>query len=277
MHDEPDEEEQSREDALLRPGTSTAPHHDWWQTYFDDDFLELYRPHLPRRRTRREVAGVQEMLGLPVGSKILDLACGWGRHTLPLTEAGYRVCGLDRSEFLLSRARDRAGSPVEAPFICGDMRQLPLRPDFDAVLSLFSSLGYFLDDAEDLRVLTAVRTALVPGGLFLLDTMHRDRVVRDFVQRDWWEAGGRAVRVERDFDAISGIYSERLWWSAPAADGTKEYAMRIRTATEWARLLAAAGLQPLHWYGGWDSRDFTERSPRLIIVAAAAGEPPARA
>ncbi len=210
------------------------------------------------------------MLGLPVGSRILDLACGWGRHALPLAEAGYRVCGLDHSEFLLRRARDLAGiASADIAFVRGDMRQLPLQQEFDAVLSLFSSLGYFLDDAEDLRVLTAVRAALQPGGLFLLDTMHRDRVVRDFVQRDWWEAGGRTVRVERDFDAISGIYSERLWWSAAGANGSKEYAMRIRTATEWEQMLSRPGLRPLRWYGGWDLRDFTERSPRLIVVATA--------
>jgi SAM-dependent methyltransferase len=242
----------------------------WWQDYFDDDFVRIYRPFLTPRRTAREVAGVVEMLELPAGSRILDLACGWGRHAVALARMGYRITGVDASETLLRHAARRARSAgVEVEWVHGDVRVLPWREHFDAVVCLFSSLGYFLSDEEDLRALRAARDALRPGGRFLLDTMHRDAVVREFAERDWWTGeNGEHVWVEREFDALAGVSHEWLRWRVPdGAEGEKYHAIRVRTATEWDRLLRQAQLEPEAWYGGWRQEPFTHRADKLIIVA----------
>lgn len=240
----------------------------WWKDYFDRDFVHLYRPFLTPERTRGEVAGIVEMLDLPSGARVLDLACGWGRHSVALARAGFAVTGLDLSETLLRVARRRAErAGVSVDWVRGDMRELPWTAEFDAVLSLFSSLGYFVSDEEDLRVLRAAREALRPGGFFLLETMHRDHIVGGYADRDWWEADdGTLVWVEREFDAVEGVSREWLRWRRGDRSGEKFHELRVRTATEWDGLLRRAELEPVDWYGDWEFAPFTHTSADLIVV-----------
>jgi ubiquinone/menaquinone biosynthesis C-methylase UbiE len=242
----------------------------WYRDYFDADFLRIYRNLLPADEAREEAESVVQALGLGAGDRLLDLGCGWGRHSTAFADLGLAVTGLDLSELLLREAA--AGARPGAAWVRGDVRDLPFRDAFHAVVSLFSSLGYFLDDGEDLRVLRDVRQALRPGGSLLIETMHRDLVARDFAERDWWEDGnGGYVRVEREFDAVAGVSHETVHWrTSNGRTGAKRHSIRIRSATEWAAILAAAGFVPTAWWGSWDFDPFTTASDRLIVMASAA-------
>ena len=83
---------------------------DWWAEYFDAQYLLEYSPIFDLARDRREVARLVEILGLPAGSRVLDVPCGQGRHAHLLAEAGYDVDGLDLSRELLARAKDRSSA-----------------------------------------------------------------------------------------------------------------------------------------------------------------------
>lgn len=240
----------------------------WWRDYFDDAFVEIYRDFLTPQRTEREVEGLREMIPLEPGAAILDLACGWGRHSVALARAGFRVTGLDFSETLLARAGKRAqAAGVALELVRADMREIEWSGRFDAVLSLYSSLGYFLSDEDDLRVLRGVQRALGPRGLFVLETMHRDHIMGGYAERDWWTTdSGATVWVEREFDAVEGISREWTRWSKGEKRGEKFHEMKLRTATEWDRLLREAGLVPMDWYGDWGLAPFTHRSEDLIVV-----------
>ncbi|HEU4562219.1 MAG TPA: class I SAM-dependent methyltransferase [Longimicrobium sp.] len=240
----------------------------WWEAYFDETFVSVYRDFLTPERTQREVEGLLEMVPLPPGGEVLDLACGWGRHSIALARAGFRVTGVDQSETLLARGCKRAqAAGVNVEFVRGDMREIAWRGRFDAVLSLYSSLGYFLSDDEDLRVLRGAAGALRPDGMFVLETMHRDHIVGDYASRDWWETDdGITVWVEREFDAVEGVSREWTRWSKGKESGEKYHELRIRTATEWDALLRRAGLVPLDWYGDWELAPFTHASTDLIVV-----------
>ena len=241
----------------------------WWQSYFDEDFFALYSPLLPAEETRQEVETVVELLQLERGARVLDLGCGWGRHAVELARLGCSVVALDQSPVLLERGRALAREAgVEVEWVEGDMREIGREGEFDAVLSLFSSLGYSGGDEDDVRVLHAARNALRDGGSFLMESMHRDQVARGYLESDWWEGtDGRPVWVEREFDPVAGVSREWLRWLAGGAVREKYHEIRIRTATEWARLLDAAGLEPLAWYGGWELSPFSLRSDQLIVVA----------
>src|SRR5438128_2565024 len=115
-----------------------------WSTFFDEAYMTIYAPFLSTEKTRQEVEELVHLLNLPQGSAILDLGCGYGRHALLLAALGYRVTGLDRSEPLLHRAQsDAAAQGVQVRWVHDDMRRLSFEDEFDVVLSLFSSFGYF--------------------------------------------------------------------------------------------------------------------------------------
>jgi SAM-dependent methyltransferase len=264
-------------DGFVPERTAEDPPADrpWWDGYFDETFVDVYRDFLTPERTEREVAGLREMVPLPAGGRVLDLGCGWGRHAVALARGGFRVTGVDLSETLLERARRRAAAAgVEVEWVRGDVREVAREGGYDLAVSLFSSLGYFLSDDEDVRVLSAARRALGPDGAFVLETMHRDHVVGGFAERDWWETeGGTTVWVEREFDPVDGVTREWLRWSRGGKSGEKYHEMRLRTATEWDALLRRAGLVPVDWYGDWELAPFVHTSPDLIVVCRVGTDP----
>lgn len=256
----------------------------WWRTYFDRRYFEMHADLFPEERSRREVAGMRELLGLPHGARVLDAPCGWGRHTELLAAAGLRTIGADLSYELLEQvSRTDADAwlrsdPLvdDAPFavyVAADIRHLPFADDsFDAVLNVFTSLGLFLNDDDDLAALREARRVLRPGGALLLESMHRDDVIAHYAERDRWSLpDGTEVRVRRRFDPVAGISRERLEWRRGETRGRKSHALRLRTATEIDALLRRAGFRRIEYFGDWDGRPFHHTAESLIAVARDGG------
>lgn len=242
---------------------------EWWQSYFDAQYLLEYEPLFSLERDRREVSRLIEVLGLPVGARILDVPCGQGRHAHLLAEAGYDVRGLDYSRHLLSVARERGTGP-RLRYVQGDMRALPARwtGRFDAVVNLFTSFGFFLHPADDVRVLAGFARVLAPGGVLVWHGGSRDGIMAKFLARDWWRTrDGTLVAHERSFDPLSGVMTIQSTWSGPRTNGEREHRIRLYTASRLAALLAAQGLIVEQAYDGWSTNPLTRRSSEMLLVA----------
>lgn len=244
-------------------------HSEWWRHHFDAEYLREYEPLFTLERDRREVARVIEVLGLPASSRVLDVPCGQGRHAHLLAEAGFRVDGLDLSPHLLARARARGAGPT-LRYRRGDMRRLPAEwtNRFDAVVNLFTSFGFFIDPADDARVLAEFARVLRAGGVLVWHGGSRDGVMSGFLERDWWQTGdGTIYAQERRFDPLSGILSVESRWSGPNGAGQREHRIRLYTATRLAELFAAHGLIIEAAYDGWRERPMTRQSSEMLLVA----------
>jgi SAM-dependent methyltransferase len=237
----------------------------WWRAgYFDDAYFHLHDPFFPEATSRAEVAAMIELLGLPDGARILDAPCGWGRHTTLFAEAGFDAFGADLSAELIAHAPESA-----VRYVTADLRALPFADaSFDAVLNVFTSLGLFARDADDILALAEARRLLRPRAPFLLETMHRDEIIAVYAEKDAWKLpDGTAVRVRRRFDPVTGISHERLRWRKGEQRGEKRHALRLRTATEIHGLLHAAGFENIDYFGDWNGESLRHDSPRLIAVA----------
>ncbi len=210
-----------------------------------------------------------EVLGLPSGSKVLDVPCGQGRHSHLLAEYGFDVTGLDYSEYLLDRARARGEGPG-LRYEHGDMRRLPKRwtGRFDAVLNLFTSFGFFLDPADDARTIAEFARVLRPGGTLIWHGGNRDGVMARFLARDWWETeDGSLVAQERSFDPLSGVLTVKSVWRDAKARGEREHRIRLYTPTRIAEMCAAAGLIVEEGFESWEDRPLTRRTSNMMLVA----------
>lgn len=246
---------------------------EWWKHHFDAEYLREYEPLFTLERDRREVARVIDVLGLPSGARVLDAPCGQGRHAHLLAEAGFRVDGLDLSRHLLARARERGTGPM-LRYHRGDMRRLPSewRARFDGIVNLFTSFGFFVDPADDQRVITEFARVLRAGGILLWHGGSRDGLVARFLERDWWQTqDGTLYAQERRFDPLSGMLSVESRWAGPRGRGQRDHRLRIYTASRLAELCAEAGLIVEGAYDGWRDRPLTRRSSEMLLVARKLG------
>ena len=255
--------------AYLHGMPNRAQPTEWWKTYFDAQYLLEYEPLFALERDRREVSRIIELLGLPTGSRILDVPCGQGRHAHLLAEAGFDVDGLDYSTELLAQARKRGTGP-RLRYTRGDMRKLPARwaGKFDAVLNLFTSFGFFTLPADDQRVIREFARALAPGGTLVWHGGNRDGVMARFLSRDWWQTrDGTLVAQEREFDSLSGALTVSSVWSGPSGGGSRQHSIRLYTPTRLAELCADAGLTVIEAFDGFRARPLQRSSSEMLLVA----------
>lgn len=240
---------------------------EWWRDYFDASYVRRFA--VDPEQTVAEVLMLRDLLPEPPGD-LLDVACGEGRHSVALAQAGFSVIGLDASADLLALARERAAAAgVEATFVAGDMRALPYTDCFDAVINMFTAFGYFSDEAENQAALNGMARALKPGGRLVMELAHRDAAVSTLQANDWYELDdGTVVWMRRHFDMVRGtLTSIDRWRDADGNEEERAHRIRLYTPTELAAMLRAAGLYPTAWYGSLSLHALSPQAPRMIVVA----------
>jgi SAM-dependent methyltransferase len=239
-----------------------------WDAFFSDFYLRAYADEERQSEADAEALAAARLAGCPPGGDLLDVPCGFARHSVPLAHAGYRVVGVDRSPALLAEAKRRAGGGRWPKLVPADYRELPF-PDesFDAALNLFTSLGY-LGDQEDTSVLGEVCRVLRPGARLVIETLHRDLLVRQFRDQDWRLMGqGRLLLEQRTFDAAGGVaQTTQTLIDRTGRRESRSFSVRVYTATELLAMLARAGFEEPRCHGDLDGRPF-DTDTRLVIVA----------
>jgi SAM-dependent methyltransferase len=238
-----------------------------WDAFFSEFYLRAYATDERDEQAEAQALAAARLSGCAEGSELLDVPCGFGRHSLPLAAAGYRVTGVDRSQVLIDEAARRG---ADAKFVRADYRELPFPDDgYDAALNLFSSLGY-LGDEEDTRALTEIRRVLRPGARLVIETNHRDALVERWRDTDWYLVGeGRLLLDQRTFDPAAGIaQSTQTLIESGGERESRTWSLRVYTATELTGMLNRAGFESARCYGDLEGGPFGTGT-RLVIVATA--------
>jgi SAM-dependent methyltransferase len=244
--------------------------------WFEDDSLwrELYPFMFPEERFRlgeEEVDKVARLAGPAERPDlaVLDLCCGPGRHSVPLAQRGMRVTAVDRTRFLLERARERArqaGLAVE--FVESDMREFRRPGAFDLALSLFTSFGYFGPREEDLRVLRNLQASLKPDGVLVIDVVGKEWLARQFQQTRSRSLPDGTLLVERSKVVDDWTRIENEW--ILVRDGrarTFRFRLSVYSGQELKDRLAGVGFARVTLYGDLDGAPYDREASRLIAVA----------
>lgn len=235
---------------------------DWFEEYFGEEYLLLY-PHRDAEDAERLVALLCRTVGLQPGWRVLDVACGTGRHGAAFRARGARVVGLDLSQQLLHRAQSSARLPV----IRSDVRRIAVRAGtMDFTVNLFTSFGYFSLDAEHVRALQEMVATIRPQGWFAIDFLNAARVPAELIPREEGELAGRPVRIHRWLDP-AGQY---VFKSITTDDG-RRFVERVRlfSAAELERLIGTAGCRVTSRLGDYDGGPLGPDSPRVILAGQA--------
>ena len=239
----------------------------WWQKFFDENYVKVYEEL--EKRTSREVDSILRMMNLKSRARILDLCCGYGRHSIELAQKGFAVTGYDLSDFFLKKAKEEAGAlGLKIGFIKGDMRKLPFEGRFDAVVNLFTSFGYFEKERDDIKLLKGVCKALKKDGLFLLDLINREHLIRGF-QRRTWRPNGDFIMLEDNFlDLFTSRWeSTRTLLFENGERAQHSFSLRLFSFAEMLNLLKRAGFVLESVYGDFDFMEYSLDSPRMILIS----------
>jgi SAM-dependent methyltransferase len=247
----------------------SAPTREWFTHFFDDRYVTELSAQKPSGQTRREVDFLLRTLHLSPGSRLLDVACGYGRHAAELSRRGFHVVGVDLSRSMLAEARRRFREGPRLRFVRADMRRLDFAVEFDAVFSFFTSFGYFTP-GQNQAVLRRMARALRPGGRLLVD--HRNPAYDAALpRRNWYRAGpNRLILEDRRFDPRTNMSECTQLVVADRRGRAVQRRFRVQefSLAEWRRMLDGAGLRLIRAYAGYDGRGYRPASSERLIVLA---------
>lgn len=216
-----------------------------------------------------EVESILSLLEIAPGSKVLDLCCGIGRHSLEFARRGYRVTGVDRTSVYLQTARDRADAEgVSVEWVQADMRDF-VRPEaYVAAVNLSTSFGYFDDPSEDRQVLENLYCSLEPGGRLLLDLMGKEILARIFVPRDWQELPDGSLFLQQREVSRDWTWMDSRWIVVKGGQ-RHEYAVkhRIYDGSGLRDLLLDVGFAAVQLHGDLAGVPYDRVARRLVAVA----------
>ncbi|MCR8644209.1 class I SAM-dependent methyltransferase [Paenibacillus sp. N1-5-1-14] len=243
---------------------------EWFERSFGRDYLLVYQ-HRDRQGAKEEVRKMIAWLDLHSQEHVLDLCCGMGRHSVALAQFGYKVTGVDLSDVLLEEAHRIEGAN-QVSWVHGDMREVPLDSgQYDAIVNLFTSFGYFEQDEENKLVLAEMSRLLRPGGKLLLDYLNPSYVKRKIVPVSHKTTGSLCID-ERRWINNGFVHKEIVITETP---DIKSQAAR-RTYTEQVKLyemdwfkqaFEQVGLHVQAIYGDYEGMAYeSERAERMIFV-----------
>jgi SAM-dependent methyltransferase len=231
---------------------------EWFQKWFDENYLLLYC-HRDSSDAEEQVRLVLNTLNPGKGWKILDLGCGNGRHSRIFHRKGFSISGLDLSKKLLE---DGLAQEPELNLFQGDMRNIP--GEYDLILSLFTSFGYFTSDRDNEKVIASVSASLKQEGWFWMDFLNPDYLETHLVPQTKTELSGGVVVVEtRSIE--NGFVKKEIHFSTP--EGQREYCEQVKLYSpeqlEW--FFRKNSIKPVGRFGTYTGDPWELTSPRTII------------
>ncbi len=242
----------------------------WFQEAFGSEYLRTLPPDI-ERQTLRDTDFIAQSLNLKRGARILDVACGFGRHAVELSSRGYDMVGLDLSMPMLQKALAESQARAQSiKYLHGDMRELAFQDAFDGCYLWQTSFGYF-DDRTNLKVLQGIHRALKPGGRFLLDVVNRDYVLGQMPSRTWWEGSSCIFLEEAEFDYNSSVlYAKRSFIYEDGSPPLEQQSfVRLYSLHELRQMLSLSGFALVEVSGELHHRGYFlgASSGRLLVLA----------
>jgi len=226
--------------------------------------------------TENQVDFVINALGLRGGERILDLACGYGRHALSLARRGYRVVGVDITPAYIEDAKQNAAQEnLDAAFILSDIRDVIFESEFDAVLNLADgAIGYLENDEENLKIFDVIARALGPGGVHFMDVCNAEHARRYFPKTNW-ECGEKALALAQfEWDEATKRMTYGGWdipYGEPAQRPNivmeEENSGRLYDLPELEGILLQRGMRVFAAYSDYYGKPATHRELQLMVCS----------
>jgi SAM-dependent methyltransferase len=240
-----------------KPATDT-----WYASWFDTPYYHILYKDRNYREAQIFMDNLTHYLNLPEKAKVLDLACGKGRHAIYLNQLGYDVIGADLSENSIAEANKNANETLH--FVVHDKR-IPFEEKFDAIFNLFTSFGYFEAEEDNLKTLIAIKESLSDYGFAVIDFMNVHSVLENLIPEETKEVDGIAFHIKR-YLADSFIIKE-IDFEDQGQKYHFEEKVKAYTLDDFKSMMDQAGIYLLDTFGDYKLKKFHKNtSERLIMI-----------
>ena len=234
----------------------------WYASWFNTPFYHILYKERDHTEAETFMHNLTNYLNIPEGGKILDLACGRGRHAIYLNSIGYDVTGVDLSEKSIAFAKQFENETLH--FAVHDMCK-PYNQKFDAVFNLFTSFGYFDKDEDNLRTIKAIKADLNEFGFGVIDFMNSDFVIKNLVPQETKRIEDIEFKLERYVD------NNHIIKDISFINNNSEYKFQERvrafSLNDFEQLFEEAEVDLLDIFGDYKLSKFdANESSRLIMI-----------
>ena len=246
---------------------SSTPNQDrntqnWFTSWFDTPYYHILYKDRNYREAQIFMDNLTHYLNLPEKAKVLDLACGKGRHSIYLNQLGFSVLGADLSENSIAEASKNSNETLH--FKVHDMRE-PFEEKFDAIFNLFTSFGYFESDDDNLTTLKAIKESLSEYGFAVIDFMNVNQVIETLVPEEVKTVEGINFKIKRY------VRDGHIFKEIDFEDQGQNYhfteKVKALTLKDFEELMAEAGIFLLDIFGDYKLKKFHKtESERLIMI-----------
>jgi SAM-dependent methyltransferase len=234
----------------------------WFASWFDSPYYHILYKERNYREAQLFMDNLTHYLNLPEKAKVLDLACGKGRHSIYLNQLGFNVVGADLSENSILEAQKNSNETLH--FQVHDMRET-FEDKFDAIFNLFTSFGYFENDEDNLKTLKAIKESLTEYGFAVIDFMNVTNVLNTLVPEEVKTVD------EIDFHIKRYLKDGHIYKEIDFEDQGQKFhfteKVKALTLKDFEEMMEEAGIFLLDIFGDYKLKKFHKtESERLIMI-----------
>ena len=236
---------------------------DWFESWFDSPYYHLLYKNRDEKEAKFFIKKLIKHLNITKGSKIIDIACGKGRHATYLNKKGMNVVGIDLSKESIRIAKANENKTLQ--FIVHDMRNTFSENTFDIATNLFTSIGYFKKGSDEQKAINAMASNIKNGGLLIIDFMNVKKAIHNLIKHEEKIVEGVPFKIKRKIE--KGYIIKEISCSDKGKNHKFQEQVRILTLIEFANLIKKSGLKIIDTFGCYKLKDFNAlESDRLILI-----------
>ena len=235
----------------------------WFESWFDSPYYHLLYKNRDEKEAKFFIKKLIKHLNIAKGSKIIDIACGKGRHATYLNKKGMHVVGIDLSKESIRIAKANENNTLQ--FLVHDMRNAFNENTFDVATNLFTSIGYFKKASDEQKAINAMASNLKNGGLLIIDFMNVKKVIHDLIKYEEKIVDGVPFKIKRRIE--EGYIIKEISCSDKGENYKFKEQVRILTLIDFTNFIKKSGLSIIDAFGCYNLKDFNAlESDRLILI-----------
>ena len=247
---------------------NTAIKNDWYEDFFFGINCEMWEKAITPEWTKTEVDFLIETLGVKPGDAILDIPCGFGRHTIELAKRGFKLTGIDISaEYVQKLTEQVKADKLPVQVIHGDVLTTQIGHTFDGAYCLGNSFGYV--DYEGMRAFVKnVSVTLKPGAHFVINSgLVAESILPNFPKTGHFVLGDLTMDINNGYVVGDSYMATELTYTRENRSETHYFKHYVYTLSEIKRLLASCGLRTIAAYNSTDKGTYQLGDQQIYLVA----------